>query len=145
MKTVTVTRSIQAPLNQVFLTISDIRNFANAIPQITQVEFLTQQQMGVGTQFRETRVEERGKEVTSDLEVVEYVENERIRLASNADGTRWDTVFTLSDEGERITLTAKMTDKPKTMVARLLNRFIYDSVEQLESDMDAIKAFCEKP
>lgn len=56
MKPVVVSRTIAAPIDLVFQTISDPRNFQAAVPHIKQVEFLTDQQSGVGTKFRETRV-----------------------------------------------------------------------------------------
>jgi ribosome-associated toxin RatA of RatAB toxin-antitoxin module len=50
-----VTRTIDAPIDVVFATVSDINNFSKAVPHITKVEFLSEQKTGVGARFEETR------------------------------------------------------------------------------------------
>ena len=51
-----VTRLIDAPVELVFDTVADFRNYSKANPDITQVELRTDSQRGVGTRFRETRL-----------------------------------------------------------------------------------------
>ncbi|MDX1619304.1 MAG: SRPBCC family protein [Balneolaceae bacterium] len=48
-------RTINAPVDRVFSTVSDVRIFAEAIPDIVDIEFLTDSGPGEGTRFRETR------------------------------------------------------------------------------------------
>jgi uncharacterized protein YndB with AHSA1/START domain len=79
------TRSIAAPVARVFETVAHIDRFQEAIPHITNVEFLTETHSGVGTRFRETRLM-RGREASTELEVTEYVPDERVRLVSDAGG-----------------------------------------------------------
>ena len=57
--------------------------------------FLSEVRTGVGTRFRETRLMH-GKERSTELEVTEYVENERVRMVADTDGTVWDSVFVVS-------------------------------------------------
>ncbi|MHC4817139.1 MAG: SRPBCC family protein, partial [Planctomycetota bacterium] len=90
----TVSRTIEAPIETVFDTVAHIENFSKAIPDIVNVEFLSDVRSGVGTHFRETR-RMRGKEVSVELAVTEYVENDHIRIVSDTHGTVWDTVFTV--------------------------------------------------
>lgn len=52
----TATRSINARIDLVFKTISDINNFSKSIPDVINVEFLSDVKSGVGTRFRETRL-----------------------------------------------------------------------------------------
>ena len=69
-----VTRTVQAPADRVFRTVSDIREFARAVPDVLGVEFLSEARTGVGTRFRETR--RFGKrEAATELEVTELEEN----------------------------------------------------------------------
>ncbi|MEL6213999.1 MAG: SRPBCC family protein, partial [Pseudomonadota bacterium] len=75
MPTVTSKRDIAAPVEQVFRTIADIENFAEAIPDIVNIEILSEAKTGVGARFRETRVMN-GREANSVLEVTEYREND---------------------------------------------------------------------
>ena len=143
MKPIVISRTIDAPLDLVFQTVSDIRNFREAVPHIKHVEFLSDQQVGSGTRFRETRLMN-GREHTVELEVAEYVDNDRVRMISDAGGTIWDTVFTVSEGADNVKLDMKMDIKPHTLFARIMTPLIRGMVVKgVETDMDAVKAFCE--
>ena len=143
MKPIIALRTIKAPLNFVFRTVSDVRNFRKAVPHITNVEFLSDQQQGIGTRFRETRMMN-GREHAVDLEVAEYVENERVRMISDAGGTIWDTLFTVSRLGDDVELKMQMDVRPYRVLARIMNVLIRGMVVKgVESDLDAVKSFCE--
>ena len=145
MPSVTVTRAIEAPADVVFRTVADIGRFSEAVPHIVNVEFLSELRSGVGTRFRETRVMN-GREASTELEVTEYVENDHVRIVSEAGGTVWDTVFTVSPAADGTELTMVMDARPQTLSARLavplMLRMVKGAVAQ---DMDAVKAFCERP
>lgn len=143
MKPVQISRTIAAPLDLVFQTVSDVRNFRDAVPHIKHVEFLSDQQFGTGTRFRETRLMN-GREHTVELEVAEYIDNQRVRMISDAGGTIWDTVFTVAQVSDNVTLEMTMDIKPHTLVARVMTPLIRRMVVKgVETDMDAVKAFCE--
>lgn len=143
MKPIHISRTIAAPLDLVFQTISDVRNFRDAVPHITRVEFLSDQQVGAGTRFRETR-STNGREQTVELEVAEYTENDRVRMISDAGGTIWDTLFTVSKETDKVSLEMQMDIKPHTLFARIVTPLIRGMVvKAVESDMDSVKLFCE--
>ena len=146
MKSIRTTRTIAAPLELVFQTVADVRNFKHAITHITEIEFLSDQQVGTGTKFRETRVHN-GREQTVELEVQEFVDNEKVRIVSDAGGTIWDTVFAVeaaaSSASETI-LTMEMAIKPHTLMARITTPLIRGFVAKaVESDLDAVKTYCE--
>jgi len=144
MKTVTTTRTIQAPLEKVFQTLADVRNFKNAVTGITNVEFLTEQQSGVGTRFRETR-EMKGKEHTVELEVTELVENDRVRIVSDEQGTVWDTVFSVEQQDDGVLMTMVMEVKPYKLKAKIATPLIMGFVSKaIESDMDEVVRYCEQ-
>lgn len=148
MPRTTVTRTISAPVDEVFDTISDIENFAKAVPHITNVEFLTEQQRGVGTRFVETRVL-RGRQASSTLEVTEYVENQRVRMVSDEGGTIWDTVFSVrpanTGDGDPATeLELVMEATAYKFTSKLINPLMKGIIRRaIEGDMDAVKAYCE--
>ena len=143
MKPIQISRTINAPLDLVFHTVSDVRKFREAVPHITQVEFLSEQQVGAGTRFRETR-SMNGREHTIELEVAEYVENDRVRMISDAGGTIWDTVFTVSKGADNVQLEMQMDIKPHKLLAKIMTPLIRGMVVKgVVSDMDAIKTFCE--
>ena len=144
MSEITVTRTINAPLDFVFDTVSDIKSFSKAIEDIIHVEFLSNRQAGVGTKFRETRILN-GREVSSDLEVIEFVENDHIRLVSEAGGTTWDSVFTVTQQNGDTLLKLQMEARPHKLMAKLATPMMkYFIKNALEKDMDAVKTYCEK-
>lgn len=144
MPRATVTRIIDAPADEVFRTVAEIDHFSEAIPHIVKVEILSDVKAGVGTRFRETR-RMKGREVATELEVTEYVEDQRIRIVSDTNGTVWDTLFTVSHTRDGLTeLKMEMDANAHTLLARLLSPFIMPMIQSaLEADMDAVKAYCE--
>lgn len=140
----TITRVIDAPADEVFRTVARIDRFAQAIPHITDVEILSDAKSGVGTRFRETRMQG-GKAASTVLEITEYVENSRVRFVADSFGTVWDTLFTVAATPNGLTeLTMVMEARPRGLVARLTTPLAMSAVRKaLEADMDAVKAFCE--
>ena len=141
-----VSRTINAPVDTVFETVSDISNYTKAVPEIMRVEFLTEQKTGVGTRFRETR--RMGKrEATTELEVTEFVRNERVRMVSDAGGTVWDSVFTVTPEGDGggTRLDLVMEARPYRFISRLFVPLMKGAVAKaVVGDMDALKAWLEE-
>jgi len=139
-----VTRTIQAPIEKVFETVAHIGNFRQVVPDIVNVEFLTDQEIGAGTKFRETRVMGK-REASTVLEVTEYVPNERVRLVADQGGTIWDSTFTTRSAGEgRVELKMTMDANAYKFAAKLINPMIKGFVQKaIEKDMDAVKAHCE--
>ena len=145
MANVTVTRRIDAPADVVFRTVAHVEQFSEAVPHILRVEFLSEAKSGVGARFRETRMM-MGSEASTELEVTEHVENERVRIVSEAGGTLWDTVFTVVPDGEGTELKMVMDARPRTTSARMTLPLIIGAVRKaVEQDMDAVKSFCERP
>ncbi|MDF1666035.1 MAG: SRPBCC family protein [Planctomycetota bacterium] len=143
MKPIKVTKEIQAPLALVFQTVADIREFSKVIPHIVDVKFLTEQQSGVGTRFVETR-RMNGKDECTELEVTEFVENDKIRLVADSHGTIWDTTFTVTEQNGQTTLVMVMAAKAHKLLSKLMNPLIKGMVTKaVVSDMDEVKAFCE--
>jgi len=145
MANVTVTRRIDAPADVVFRTVAHVEQFSEAVPHILRVEFLSEAKSGVGARFRETRMM-MGSEASTELEVTEHVENERVRIVSEAGGALWDTVFTVVPDGEGTELKMVMDARPRTTSARMTLPLIIGAVRKaVEQDMDAVKSFCERP
>lgn len=143
MKAIKVTTEIEAPLPLVFQTIADIREFSKVVPHIVDVKFLTKQQLGVGTRFLETRLMH-GKEASTELEVTEYIENDKIRLVADSHGTVWDTTFTVTEQNGQTTLVMIMDAKAYKFLPKLINPLIKGAVAKaVASDMNQVKAFCE--
>jgi hypothetical protein len=144
MPKIEITRMIDAPVDKVFRTVSEINEFSKAIPHIIRTEILSDVKSGVGTHFRETRLM-KGKEATTELEVTEYIENERVRIVSDTHGTLWDTIFTVKSVAGQTELIMTMHAKAYKLLPKLMNLLIKGMVKTaIAQDMDAVKAFCEK-
>lgn len=143
MTRTTITRIIDAPIDIVFNTVADISQFTEAIPHIVNVEFLTESKTGIGTRFRETRVM-KGKEVATELEVTEYVENDRVRMVADSHGTVWDSLFTVNSENGQTSLTLTMDARAYKFLPRLMNPLIKGMIAKaVAMDMDMVKEYCE--
>ncbi|MFQ5627145.1 MAG: SRPBCC family protein [bacterium] len=144
MSNYTVKRTINAPIDKVFKTVSDINNFSKAIPHIVKAEIISDIKSGVGTRFSETRLM-KGKEATEEMEVTEYVENDRVRIVCDSHGTVWDSLFTVASVNDQTELTLSMDAKSYKFMAKLMNPMIKGMLgKALEADMDAVKVYCEK-
>lgn len=141
--TIKTTRRVHADQQDVFDVIGDCRNYAKAVPDITEVSILSEVQQGLGLQFRETRTM-KGRSATSDMEVTEFVAPERIRFISDTGGTIWDSVFSLKADGDATIVTLAMEATPRTLMAKIMTPLAMKMVgPALESDLDAVKAYCE--
>ncbi|MCA9127118.1 MAG: SRPBCC family protein [Planctomycetales bacterium] len=142
---VRASRQIIAPVGRVFRTLSQVDEFSRAVPDIVRVEFLTDQHFGVGTRFRETRVM-RGREATTELHVAELEDNRMVRMVSEMGGTIWDTTFTVDSAADGTQMTMHMDCRPCSLMSRFMVPMILPLVDKaVQGDMDAIKAYCEKP
>ena len=140
----TATRSINAPIDLVFKTVSDINNFSKAIPDIINVEFLSDVKSGIGTRFRETRLMN-GKEAMTELEVTEFVENDHVRMVTDSHGAVWDSVLTVKRVDGHTELSLVMDARPHKFMQKMMIPMIKGMISKaLEKDMDAVKTYCEK-
>jgi len=134
---------IDAPIDKVFEAVSTPEIFHKAVPQIIDIEYLTEQKTGIGTKFKETRIMNKRKASTV-LEIVDQEKNSHIRMISNAAGTEWDSTFSTEEEEDGVQLRLVMTAVPNNFLARLTLKMMKGMVSTaLEKDMDAIKNYCE--
>lgn len=79
-----------------------------------------------------------------DLDITEFVENERVRFVSDAGSTIWDTVMAVTADGDLTRLDMTMDARPYKLMARLVNTVIKGMVTRaVTADMDKLKAWCE--
>ncbi|GAB5418091.1 MAG: hypothetical protein Crog4KO_31710 [Crocinitomicaceae bacterium] len=134
---------IDAPIDRVFKTISTPDLFKEAIPEITAVEFLSEQHSGIGTKFKETRLMKK-REASTVLEIMGQETNSYVRMVSKAGGTTWDSTFSTKAEEEGVQLRLVMTATPHNFLARITVRMIRGMLEKaLSRDMLAVKEYCE--
>jgi hypothetical protein len=144
MSRITVPRTIDASLDMVYKTISNISIYSKAVSNIKKFEFISDIQSGVGTRFRETRLM-KGREVTTELEVTEYIENDHIRMVADSHGTVWDSVFFVKSVEGYTELKLTMDAKAYKLLPKLMNTIMKGLIKKgVEKDMDAVKVYCEK-
>ena len=137
--------TVDAPIGVVFSTVADVSNFSEAVPHIEHVEFLSETRAGVGARFRETRLMG-SRRATSELEVTEYVQDERVRFLADQGGTIWDTIFTVGPgpDGRGTQLVMVMEARPYKLGARLVTPLMKRVVAKaIAADLDAVKAYAE--
>lgn len=143
MTTIRISRQIHASKARVFSVVADIRNFSMALPHIERYEFLTEQQSGVGTRFRETRLMGK-REMATELKVTEYDPDNRVRMVAENHGTVWDTIFTTDEQNGTTELTMIMDAKARRLLPRMMNRLIRGMITKaVARDMDLVKEYCE--
>lgn len=137
-------RTVRASIEKVFKTLATIDEFSKAIPGITKVEVLTNQRHGLGTRFRETRIMN-GHKATTELEVTEFFENERVRMKALAGGVIWDTLFTVRQSNpQEVAMEMLMAAIPVGLPGKLITPLILEMVGRaVQQDMDSVKTYCE--
>ena len=87
----------------------------------------------------------KGKESATELEVTEYVANDRIRLVADSHGTIWDSLFAVRAVPEGTELTMTMEAKAHQLIAKLMNPIVMPAVSgAVEEDLDLVKRYCEE-
>lgn len=143
MPTMVLERTIDAPLETVFETVADIRKYSQAIPDIASIEFLSEQQVGVGTRFRETRWMGK-REAATELEVTEYEPNQHVRLIADSHGSIWDSVFRVAPTEHGTRLQLEMHSRGHRWLAKALNVLFHPLVRRaVAKDLDQLKAHLE--
>lgn len=145
MARVETSRTIRAPREAVFAATVNIEDYAQAVPEIVDVEFLSEQRDGVGTRFRETRRAGR-RTTTARVEVTEHEEPIRFRKVTDDGGRTSDTTFTYLTTKEGTEVHLRIDMRPRSLWARFTSRFVAPTVgREVTSDLDAIKRSFEQP
>jgi hypothetical protein len=95
---------IHAPKANVFAAFSDLSSLATHVKAITRVEILTPGEVGVGTEFKETRVMF-GKEATETMRITEFSPPDRLVEEAHSSGMHYVSEWTFSETGGETTVT----------------------------------------
>ncbi len=145
MGRISTVREINAPASRVFHTVAHISEMSKALPHVESFEYLTEQESGAGTRFRETRSGPNGKPMVTELEVTEYAPNQRVRMVADTHGTIWDTVFEIDPSGTNsCRLTTTMDARSRSIMFKLMFPFIKGMIAKaMGKDMDLVQQHCE--
>ncbi|QDU86512.1 Polyketide cyclase / dehydrase and lipid transport [Planctomycetes bacterium Pla163] len=146
MPSLTVSRTIDAPVEKVFDVSTDVHIWADVVPAIQRVEVLTDGPVGLGTRFRETRTMF-GRDATETMEFIEFERPNRYVLGAQSHGCRYRSIFTLTPDGGGTKLEMVFEGTPLTFGAKVMSvvmrPFMKKMGDMCAADLDAIKAHVE--
>jgi carbon monoxide dehydrogenase subunit G len=146
MASINVTRRIEAPPQQVFEALSDLRNAADRVSGITRIEMLTDGEIGVGTRFRETRVMFK-REATEEMEVTAFEPGRGYTLECNSCGCHYLSRISVAPDGSGTMVEMDTVARPVSVMARLMapvSKLMMGPMRKcLEKDLDDIKTALE--
>ena len=145
--------TIDADPEAVFVTVAHGGRHGDAIPEVESVDFVSDETMGVGAQFRENRdwtavqvlFAKFARLHRNVIECIEYEPNRRVRYMSNGAGARWHSIYTLIPVGEdRTRLELRLEILPKNLLGRWLPQLMKAPLQaSTEADFKAIKRHIE--
>ncbi len=139
MTNVTVTRTISASVERVFQGVADVAGLPATNPDILDIEFLSQERVGVGVRFRETR--RTGKQSA----IIEYDAPRRMRMVADSHGIVWDTTFSVRATEAGTVLTVSMDCRAHALLPKLLNPLMKGRYRKGPvTHVDALQSWCER-
>ncbi len=144
--TITVATRIPVPPARAFAVIADIERWPDRIADISRIEILSDDPVGPGTRFRETRTMH-GRTAQQEMTVTEYTPPERLLLTADAHGMHYRMLHVLREVDGGTHLSLHFTATPATITARLIapvaRRLVGQSLQRtLQSDLDQLAAAC---
>lgn len=109
-----------APADRVFESFTDFPTMADRIACIQHIEMLTNDPIGVGTKFSETRTV-MGKQATETFQVVEFEPGRKLRLDTESCGVRYESTYTLTPTADGTHIDFAMHTKPLTLYAKIMS------------------------
>ena len=144
--TITLSRHIDAPIDEVFTALTHFAGAAEVIGGIEKVEMLTDGPVAVGTRFRETRIMF-GREATEEMEVVSFDRPRSYALRAESHGSRYLSTFELEERDGGTGVRMDFEAVPLTVVAKvmafLLKGMMKKVMAQCGKDLDDVKRALE--
>ena len=134
---------IAASPEQVFDTVAHMDNYAAAIPDIVEYEFLSEQNRGQGTRFSEVRMM-KGKAHKLEFEVVGYIPPDSVQIVNDSGEATWDSTFSVQAVDGGSLLRLEMDVVAKKFMLKLMLPLIKGMVRKgVAKDMQCVKEYCE--
>ena len=145
---VRVETTINAPIEKVWQTITEIEKSVDVIDGIKKIEVLNKPKSGLkGFKWRETR-EMFGKEATEVMWVTEEDEPNSYHVRAESHGSIYLTTMSLEQTGDGVDLAMEFEGQTQSIGAKIMWgltgwMFKRSTVKALEKDLADIKAHCE--
>jgi hypothetical protein len=106
MPTVAVSNELDAPLDRVFETFTDIEHGPAHVSGIQKLEMMSPGPVHIGTRWLETR-EVMGRLDTAEMEITSFERNRMYTITHYKAGVRIDTTFRFEQAGDRTKVTVE--------------------------------------
>ena len=140
-------RTVNAPVANVFEVYSDFGNAAARVDGIENIELLTDEPIGKGTRFRETRIMF-GRESTEEMKVTEFEPNRKYTVEAFSCGAHFQTVFRFEPQGNSTNVEVELKTRSVSWFAKLMSPLGFlmagSMKKMFESDIDQLKSYCEQ-
>ena len=139
-------KQVDQPVERVFERFSDLANAADHVSGITNIEFLTDGPVGVGTRFKETRVMF-GREATEEMTVTDFQPNQAYTIGCESCGCEYRTEFRFHPHGAGTEVEIEMETRALTLFAKILSplsRLMAGTVKKcVDQDLEDLKVGLE--
>lgn len=148
MTQLAMSKSIDAPPEKVWATITSIDSSAETISGINEIERLSDDTgFGVGTRWRETRTMF-GKEATEEMEVTSIDEGRSYTVEADSHNVHYTSVLSVEPDGEGSTLRMTFHGEPRgaftKFMAATVGRLMKGATRKaLERDLEDIAMAAE--
>ena len=120
MATFEIRDTIDAPTDKVFAIFADLPNAHHNIESILNIEFLSEQQTGPGTRWRETR-KMFGREATEEMWISDWRPGRGYTVSCESCGCAYETDLSFTPSGGGTEVVIRMSITPRTFMARLMS------------------------
>jgi len=139
----TISRTISAPVADVFRRMADIPNLAATFSSVVRTEMLTPGPVGVGTKWNETR-SVNGKQGTQTVWISDLAKDERLVIETEAYGWRFRMLATFSPANQdKTNVTVELSAKAGNLLAKALTGKVQASADTtralVEQDLDDLE------
>ncbi|MEZ6140225.1 MAG: SRPBCC family protein [Zavarzinella sp.] len=143
MKGISLEILIDADYRRVFQVVADPRIYADAIPDVIQMEVLSEPYGVIGTRVRDTR--KIGDQlISTEMEVVDYHANRSITTQAIAYNCTWTNIFEVNPEGYQTLLTLQVDFEPHQFFTRILIWMMRGTMRRaLQKELIHLKNYCE--
>lgn len=152
---ITVTETVNAPLDRVFAVASDIPNAASFIQGIESIETLTEAPpapnnlgpVGLGYAWREVRIMF-GKKASEDMSISEWSPSTSYSVEARSHGCHYLSTYTFEQtDQDTTTITMSFNGTPETFMAKVMMKVFAAMTKKLTKclvdDLRDVKATAE--
>jgi uncharacterized membrane protein len=144
----TLKRTVDAPVTSVFQVYADFGNVAARVDGIQKIEMLTDDPVGIGSRFRETRMMF-GRESTEEMEITEFEPNKKYTVEAFSCGAHFQTIFRFRPDGNATHVDVELNTRNVSLFSKLMSPLGFlmagPMKKMIMSDIDQLKSYCEQP